>query len=212
MKFHLRNNGLSSSIHLRVDHYNESDEELMLRLKSGDRQAFTLLVNRYKQSVANLVAHTVGDNQDSEDIAQQVFIQVYKHADRYEVRSKFTTWLFTITKNLALNEIRRRKRHPTDSLNSIEEEEEFSQPQQHPDVKTIAPDDSLLNKEMLHQLQSALNLLPEKQRLALLLFQEKGLSYEEIAKVFEASLSSTKSLIFRARETLKKQLKEYLSL
>jgi RNA polymerase sigma-70 factor (ECF subfamily) len=79
-------------------------------------------------------------------------------------------------------------------------------------MKTIAPDDSLLNKEMLHQLQAALNLLPEKQRLALLLFQEKGLSYEEIAKVFEASLSSTKSLIFRARETLKKHLKEYLSL
>ena len=207
----MRNHKLSFSILLRVDHYNESDEELMLRLKSGDRQAFTFLVNRYKQSVANLVARTVGDNQDSEDNAQQVFVQVYKHADRYEVRSKFTTWLFTIAKNLALNEIRRRKRHPADSLDSVDSQEEFSQPRQHPDMRTVMPDDSLLNKEMLLQLRAAIRLLPEKQRLALLLFQEKGLSYEEITKVLGASLSSTKSLIFRARETLKKHLKEYLS-
>lgn len=191
--------------------HEESDEQLMLRVKTGDGVAFAALVDRYKQSVVNLIAHTVGDNQDSEDIAQQVFIQVFRNAERYEIRSKFTTWLFTIAKNLSLNEIRRRKRHPADSLEESENEETFSRPREPADVRSVAPDASLMHAEMVSHLQIELSRLPEKQRMALLLFQEQGLSYEEIAGVLEVSLSSTKSLIFRARETLKKNLKEYLS-
>ncbi|MBR4249982.1 MAG: sigma-70 family RNA polymerase sigma factor [Verrucomicrobia bacterium] len=189
----------------------ESDENLMIRVKNGDALAFSILMDRYKQAVVNLVAYTVGDNIDSEDIAQHVFIRVYKSAANYEVRSKFTTWLFTITKNLALNEIRRRKRHPTDSLDVVEQEEDYSKTKQYPDTKTVAPDDSLMNDEMRECLTAALEELPERQRLALLMFQEQGLSYEEISEILEISLSSTKSLIFRARNTLKKTLKEYLS-
>lgn len=192
--------------------HEESDENLMLRVKTGDGVAFAEIVDRYKQSVVNLIAHTVGDNQDSEDIAQQVFIQVYKNAERYEIRSKFTTWLFTIAKNLSLNEIRRRKRHPVDSLDGSEDEDVFSRPREPADMRSVAPDASLLHQEMVRHLQAELGRLPEKQRLALLLFQEQGLSYDEIARVLGVSLSSTKSLIFRAREMLKKNLREYLSL
>ena len=183
----------------------------MIRVKNGDALALSILMDRYKQAVVNLVAYTVGDNIDSEDIAQHVFIRVYKSAANYEVRSKFTTWLFTITKNLALNEIRRRKRHPTDSLDIVEQEEDYSKTKQYPDTKAVAPDDSLMNDEMRECLTTALGELPERQRLALLMFQEQGLSYEEISEILEISLSSTKSLIFRARDTLKKTLKEYLS-
>ncbi|MBO4796309.1 MAG: sigma-70 family RNA polymerase sigma factor [Verrucomicrobia bacterium] len=189
----------------------ESDENLMIRVKNGDALAFSILMDRYKQAVINLVAYTIGDNIDSEDIAQHVFIRVYKNASNYEVRSKFTTWLFTITKNLALNEIRRRKRHPTDSLDVVEQEEDYSKTKQYPDTKAVAPDDSMMNDEMQKCLKAALEALPERQRLALLMFQEQGLSYEEISEILEISLASTKSLIFRARDALKKTLKEYLS-
>ena len=189
----------------------ESDENLMTRVKNGDALAFSILMDRYKQAVVNLVAYTVGDNIDSEDIAQQVFIRVYRNAATYEVRSKFTTWLFTITKNLALNEIRRRKRHPTDSLDVVEQEEDYTKTKQYPDTKTVPPDDSMMNDEMQKCLKAALEALPERQRLAVLMFQEQGLSYEEISEVLEISLASTKSLIFRARDALKKTLKEYLS-
>ena len=189
----------------------ESDENLMTRVKNGDALAFSILMDRYKQAVVNLVVYTVGDNIDSEDIAQQVFIRVYRNAATYEVRSKFTTWLFTITKNLALNEIRRRKRHPTDSLDVVEQEEDYTKTKQCPDTKTVPPDDSMMNDEMQKCLKAALEALPERQRLALLMFQEQGLSYEDISEVLEISLASTKSLIFRARDALKKTLKEYLS-
>ena len=189
----------------------ESDENLMTRVKNGDALAFSILMDRYKQAVVNLVVYTVGDNIDSEDIAQQVFIRVYRNAATYEVRSKFTTWLFTITKNLALNEIRRRKRHPTDSLDVVEQEEDYTKTKQYPDTKAVPPDDSMMNDEMQKCLKAVLEALPERQRLALLMFQEQGLSYEEISEVLEISLASTKSLIFRARDALKKTLKEYLS-
>ena len=93
----------------------------------------------------------------------------------------------------------------------MEQEEDYSKTKQYPDTKAVAPDDSLMNDEMRECLTTALGELPERQRLALLMFQEQGLSYEEISEILEISLSSTKSLIFRARDTLKKTLKEYLS-
>lgn len=190
----------------------QNDESLMLRMKEGDYTVFAVLVNRYKQSVVNLIAHILGDNIDAEDIAQQVFIQVYRHAVNYEVRSKFTTWLFTIARNLSLNEIRRRKRHPADSMDEDQKGEEGEFTHQYEDKKMVSPDVALQNQEVMKQLKRVLAELPEKQRTALLLFQEQGLSYEEISQVLEISLSSTKSLIFRARDTLKRELRNYLSL
>ncbi len=200
----------------------QTDEALMLLVKRGEMDAFTLLVNRYKQGVMNVVARTIGDNQDAEDIAQQVFVQVYRHRDQYQVGTRdgkevrFSTWLFTIAKNLTLNEIRRRKRHPAESLDGGGEYDEYSgvdgsiSTRQQVDPRATSPDIALLNREMLSNLRRAIAELPENQRLALMLFQEKGLAYNEIAQILETSLSSTKSLIFRARETLKKKLNSYL--
>src|SRR3954466_12851659 len=94
----------------------DPDAALMLRVKQGDRDAFEELVEKYKQPVMNLVFRTLRDATEAEDLAQHVFIQVYKSAHRYEVSAKFSTWLFTIARNLCLNEIRRRSRHPADSL------------------------------------------------------------------------------------------------
>ncbi len=95
---------------------NDPDVALMLRVKEGDLSAYEALVEKFKQPVMNLVYRLINDIVEAEDIAQNVFVQVWKTRERYEPASKFTTWLFTIARNLGLNEIRRRTRHPADSL------------------------------------------------------------------------------------------------
>ncbi len=189
--------------------HSDVDSALMLRVKQGDRAAFEALVEKYKQPVMNVIYRTLRDATEAEDLAQHVFLQVYKSAHRYEVSTKFSTWIFTIARNLCLNEIRRRSRHPADSLDQTSPDDD--QPiRQVEDRKTFAPPDALLHGELEEKIGEALADLPEKQRTALLLCREDELSYEEIADVLGCSLSATKSLIHRARETLKQALKPYL--
>ena len=187
----------------------DSDAALMLRVKQGDRVAFEALVEKYKQPVMNLVYRTLRDPTEAEDVAQHVFLQVYKSAHRYEVSAKFSTWIFTIARNLSLNEIRRRTRHPADSMDATSPDDD--QPLlQVEDRKSASAPDALLQAELEAKVEEALAALPEKQRTALLMCREDELSYEEMAKVLGCSLSATTSLIHRARETLKEMLKPYL--
>jgi len=188
----------------------DPDAALMLRVKRGDRAAFTLLVEKYKQSVTNLVARTIRDETEAEDVAQNVFIQIHKSAARYQVTAKFTTWLFTIARNLCLNEIRRRSRHPADSIDSAPHTGDDPPARQFEDVKTFAPDAAAQQNELAQKIEEALAALPENQRTAIILFQRQEMSYDEIAAVLGTSLSATKSLIFRGREVLKERLKSYL--
>ena len=188
----------------------DPDAALMLRVKRGDRKAFEELVNKYKQPVMNVIYRTLGDATEAEDLAQNVFVQVFKSAHRYRVSAKFSTWLFTIARNLCLNEIRRRSRHPAASLDAPHPEQEDQPLRQFEDAKTFSPPDSLLHEELERKIQQALADLPANQRIAILLCREEELSYEEIARVLGCSLSATKSLIHRGRETLKQKLKPYL--
>ncbi|MGD0087341.1 MAG: sigma-70 family RNA polymerase sigma factor [Verrucomicrobiota bacterium] len=188
----------------------DPDALLMLRVKRGDRVAFTELVEKYKQPVMNLVYRTLHDEAEAEDLAQVVFLQVYKSAKRYESRAKFSTWLFTIARNLCLNEIRRRSRHPADSLEEAHAEHEDQPRQQYEDKSSVAPPEKLLHGELAQKIEEALAGLPENQRTAILLCRQEELSYEEIAEILGCSLSATKSLIHRGRETLKEKLKPYL--
>jgi RNA polymerase sigma-70 factor (ECF subfamily) len=188
----------------------DPDAVLMLRVKRGDRVAFTELVEKYKQPVMNLVYRTLHDEAEAEDLAQNVFLQVYKSAKRYESRAKFSTWLFTIARNLCLNEIRRRSRHPADSLEESHAEHEDQPRQQFEDKSSVPPPEKLLHGELAQKIEEALAGLPENQRTAILLCRQDELSYEEIAKILGCSLSATKSLIHRGRETLKEKLKPYL--
>lgn len=182
----------------------------MLRVRDGDRAAFAELVERYKQPVINLIARTINDPVEAEDLAQNAFVQAYKSAHRYEVTAKFSTWLFTIARNLALNEIRRRSRHPADSLNETYEGDDEHPVRQVEDRQRAGPTEELLRGELEEKVEEAVLALPEKQKTALLLCREEEMSYEEIAHVIGCTLSATKSLIHRARETLKEQLKPYL--
>jgi len=188
----------------------DADAQLMLRVKRGDTAAFAALVDKYKQPVLNLVTRTLRDATEAEDLAQNVFVQVWKSRARYRASAKFSTWLFTITRNLCLNEIRRRARHPAEPLDAPHPEHEGEPLHQPADVQTIAPPDALLHGELERKIEEALAALPENQRTAILLCRQDELSYEEIAKVVGCSLSATKSLIFRGRETLKQKLKPYL--
>ena len=188
----------------------DPDAALMLKVRDGDYSAFELLIEKYKQPVINLVARTVGDLTEAEDIAQHVFVQVYKSAHRYEVTAKFSTWLFTIARNLSLNELRRRSRHPASSLDETFANDDEHPIRQAPDTRTLGPTENLLQGELEARIEEAIADLPEKQRTALLMCRHEEFSYDEIARVVGCSLSATKSLIHRARETLKERLKPYL--
>ena len=188
----------------------DPDAVLMLRVKRGDRAAFAELVEKYKQPLFNFVFRTLRDETETEDVAQNTFLQVWKARARYQRTAKFSTWLFTIARNLCLNEIRRRSRHQAESIEETHAEHEDQPRQQYEDKAHIAAPEKLLHGELAAKIEAALAELPENQRTAILLCRQDELSYEEIAEVLDCSLSATKSLIHRGRETLKEKLKRYL--
>jgi RNA polymerase sigma-70 factor (ECF subfamily) len=188
----------------------DPDAALMLRVKQGDAAAFTQLVEKYKQPIMNLVWRTVRDETEAEDITQNVFVQAWKSAPRYQATAKFSTWLFTIARNLCLNEFRRRSRHPAESLDQMRDDSDDQPLFQVVDKRIRGAQDELLQGELEHKVDEVIGALPENQRVALALCRQEELSYEEIADVLGCSLSATKSLIHRARETIKAQLKPYL--
>ena len=166
----------------------DPDAALMLRVKRGDRAAFAGLVDKYKQPVMNFIYRSLRDESEAEDLAQNVFLQVFKSRQRYKRTAKFSTWLFTIARNLCLNEIRRRSRHPAESIEETHAEHEDQPRQQYEDKQQIAPPEKLLHGELAQKIEEALAELPENQRAAILLCRQDELSYEEIAEVLDCSL------------------------
>ena len=190
----------------------ESDQDilLMLRVKQGDIVAFESLVEKYKHPVIRIIYRTLKDATEAEDLAQTVFIQVFKSAHRYKPASKFSTWLFTIARNLTLNEIRRRSRHPAESMDAGTSHDEEAPWKQFEDRSNSTPDEQALRNELERKIEEALSQLPENQRTAILLCQNDGLSYEDISDILNCSVSAVKPLIHRGRLVLKTQLKPYL--
>jgi RNA polymerase sigma-70 factor (ECF subfamily) len=185
---------------------NDLDVALMGRIRDGDFAAFEQLIEIHQRSVIGTVAKMLGNPSEAEDIAQQVFIRVWKSASRYEPQAKFTTWLFTITRNLVFNEVRRRQRKPTVS---VQEREETTH-RVVEDVQGSSPDEDLLRSEMEAAIDRAIEALPEKQRLAVVLRRYEEMPYEEIGVVLSMSVPAVKSLLFRARAQLKESLQKYL--
>jgi RNA polymerase sigma-70 factor, ECF subfamily len=182
------------------------DVRLMRLIAGGDTTAFEHLIERHQTLVAGTVARMLGSNSDVEDIAQQVFIRVWKSAGRYVARAKFTTWLLKITRNLVFNEMRRAKRHPHLPVQIEPEAEEMPLK----DEAMATPDATLLQAELQAEIEKAIMLLPDTQRMALVLRRYEELSYEEIAAVLDLSVPAVKSLLFRARTELRERLKDYL--
>ncbi len=184
----------------------EADFAAMRLVKTGDAAAFRELVERHQNRVVGTVAKMLGNDRDAEDVAQQVFVRVWKSAGRYEPRAKFTTWLMTITRNLVFNEVRRRDRV---RMVSMDEEAETSGREMADNEMRTASQEAL-DDELREAVDAAIRSLPEAQRMAVVLRRYEGMPYEEIARVLETTVPAVKSLLFRARGELKRLLADFL--
>jgi RNA polymerase sigma-70 factor (ECF subfamily) len=185
----------------------EENVRLMLRVKEGDVRAFERLVELHQHAMIGTAARMLGNLDDAHDVAQQVFLRVWKSAPRYEPSAKFTTWLFTIMRNLVFNEMRRKGRRREIPM---EAEADDETPRQFADLTAPAPDHLTQQEELERALDQAIAALPEKQRLAVVLRRQEDMPYEEICAVLKMSLPAVKSLLFRARTELRKHLAAYL--
>jgi RNA polymerase sigma-70 factor (ECF subfamily) len=182
------------------------DVRLMRLIGKGDTVALEELIEKHQALVAGTIARMLGSNSEVEDIAQQVFIRVWKSARRYVPRAKFTTWLLKITRNLVFNELRRSKRHAHVPLQI----ELGSEEAPIKDEASPGPDASLLEVELQQTIERAILGLPESQRMALVLRRYEQFSYEQIAEILDLSVPAVKSVLFRARTELRSRLSKYL--
>jgi RNA polymerase sigma-70 factor, ECF subfamily len=186
----------------------ERDAELMLRVRAGDESSFALLLEKHRNSVVHFVYRMVQNQAVAEELAQEVFLRVYKSRESYEPTAKFTTWLFRITTHLALNYVRD-KRHEK-LQDSIDNQPEDTAPIQLSD-KTPSVEERLLKQARMSEIRQAIDQLPEKQRSAVLMHKYEEMEYSQIAAVLECSESAVKSLLFRAYETLRGRLRQFAS-
>ena len=184
-----------------------SDVQLMLGVKQGDEVSFELLLQRYRRPLCHFLNRMVRDTAQAEDLAQEVFLRVYRARRDYEPSAKFTTWLFRIATNLALNALRDgRHRQAEISLDAPAEGEDGSE--MTLEVADAAPvvEQQLVERDRLDVVRRAIQALPEKQRAAVLLHKYQELDYDEIARILGCSVSALKSLLFRAYESLRVEL------
>jgi RNA polymerase sigma-70 factor (ECF subfamily) len=185
-----------------------TDVQLMLDVKAGDEASFELLLHRYRTPLVNFLYRMVRNREQAEDLAQEVFLRVYRAREDYVPSAKFTTWLFRIATNLALNSVRDTRYHKLEvSIDApISEAEDGDErtldiPEKHPNIEQHLVEDA--RRKMIRH---AIDKLPEKQRAAVLLHKYQELDYAEIAKILACSESALKSLLFRAYESLRVEL------
>ena len=186
-----------------------TDVQLMLDVKGGDEQSFELLLQRYRTPLVNFLYRMVKNREQAEDLAQEVFIRVYRAREEYVPTAKFTTWLFRIATNLALNSLRDHRHQKLemsiDAPLMVDTEDGDERPlevaDKHPNVEQ-----ELVEEERKKMIRRAIEKLPEKQRAAVLLHKYQELDYAEIAKILSCSESALKSLLFRAYEMLRVEL------
>lgn len=181
-----------------------SDVQLMLDVKAGDELSFELLLQKYRTPLVNFLCRMVRDQAAAEDLAQEVFLRVYRARKEYAPSAKFTTWLFRIATNLALNAIRDgRYRKMQISIDAPRDEDE---PVIEIAAQEMRADERLIERERNRMIRGAILALPEKQRAAVILHKYQEMDYAEIGKILGCSESALKSLLFRAYETLRVQL------
>ena len=185
------------------------DKELMARIAQGDEQAMRELVEKHQGAVYGTIAKMLGDPIEAQDLAQQVFVRVYRAAGTYRAMAQFRTWMFTIVRNLVFNEHRRRSRATLIPL-SAPDSDPSAPTLDLPDTVNKTPIEQALQAEMMAAIDRAIRALPEQQRMAVVLRRYDEFSYEEIADILKTSVPAIKSLLFRAREELRAALREYL--
>ncbi|MBN2620493.1 sigma-70 family RNA polymerase sigma factor [candidate division WOR-3 bacterium] len=177
----------------------DPDTHLIKALAGGDEQAFELLVEKYQPMIFNTVYRYLGTPDDVEDCAQEIFIKIWRNINKFKGKSKLSTWIYRITANHCLTFRRKHKRAPV-SLDALSE--------QDAEPKSLAIDPDYETKHKIALVKEAIDRLPERQRLALILSQFEEKTYKEIAEIMDISVSSVESLIFRARTTLRHWFKK----
>jgi RNA polymerase sigma-70 factor (ECF subfamily) len=189
----------------------DPDIRLMLRVRGDEAGAFEQLVEQYQHRLVAVMHHLVGNAEEAEDLAQEVFLRVYRARKKYRPRAKFSTWLFTIANNLALNSLRSRQRKPSVPLDLRDSGPLGPRPaEQLVHDRGGPPMQRLQQEELAALIQTALEGLNERQRMAVVLNKFEDMSYEEIAQVMNLTTKAVKSLLSRARENLRLALKDYI--
>jgi RNA polymerase sigma-70 factor (ECF subfamily) len=182
------------------------EQELIQRIVAKNDAAFRTLVELYQSSVLSACYQILGNQQDAEDVAQDVFVMVYRKAESFRGESGLSTWLYRIAVNLSLNRLRRRKWDRLFGILTLSEAESEETTVRMEAPEQDRPDRQLEANERSRILTDVLNTLPEKQRVAIILHKIEGLSHQEIAEILQISLSSVESLVHRAKRNLQKKL------
>jgi len=187
-----------------------SDAAMMLRVAAGDESAFNYLVAKYHRPMIHFLFRMVHNQAIAEELAQEVFVRVYRSRESYRAEAKFTTWLYRIATNLAVNYARdtRRERGAQTLYLDAPDEATGSLPDVADDTPTV--EQSMLREERMTAIRTHVMALPERQRMAVLMHKYQGLDYRQIGEVLKLSESATKSLLFRAYQTLREKLKDFV--
>jgi len=181
--------------------FDDPDIYLITSFQAGDERAFDILYERHHRSVLNVAYRLLGDRDSAEDVAQDVFVKLYQSPKTYRLTARFTTWLYRVTYNACIDQMRKRKRSNSVAL------EDSSERVVDP---AALPETQAESNELAREVMSALAILPENQRIAVVLQMYEGLSYQQIADVMRTSVSAIESLLFRAKQTLKERLSSYV--
>ena len=189
----------------------DPDNQLMQKAGSGNRAAFKELVKKHQGTVTGIIYRYTGNHNEVEDLAQDIFLKIYKAASSYVPRAQFKTWLYKVVANHCLNFFRSQKRKAITTSLDQPLSEDYNPHIQRTDEQKKQPEIILQQQELQIALKRALSELPERQRMAIILHRFEGLSYKEVATILGASLSAVESLIFRAMNNLKEKLSPYKS-
>lgn len=188
----------------------DPDVALMLRLQAGDQSVFQELFQKFSPRVLQYARRLVGSEAQAEELTQDVFVQVFRFRHRYRPQSRLATWLFTIATNLCLNELRRPERKLKVDLWDRKDATDNREGPALPDPEARTPEENAATRELARRLEAQVAELPPKQRAALLLSRIDGLAYRDVAQALGCSEGAVKALLFRATQTLKRNLREFL--
>ena len=188
----------------------DPDADVMLRVKAGDDAAFEYLVQKYRRPMVSFLYRLAHNAAAAEDLAQEVFLRVYRSRENYEASAKFTTWLYRIATNLAVNHARDTRHERPEAQVSLDEPDGETGMTMDVADGSLSAEETILRRERLAAIRQRVQALPERQRMAVVMHKYQQMDYKQIAEVLKLSESATKSLLFRAYEALRGQLKEFL--
>ncbi len=187
-----------------------TDAEVMLRVKEGDEAAYEFLVHKFRRAMMSFMYRMVRNPAAAEDLAQEVFLRVYRSRQTYAANAKFTTWLYRIATNLAVNYARDTRHERPESSVSLDEPDRETGLTVDVADGSLTAEENLVRRERLAAIRGHVQGLPERQRLAVIMHKYQDMDYRQIAEVLQLSESATKSLLFRAYETLREKLKDFI--